>query len=70
MSRERANGELEGKVPDCRHPLREPCIPPMGWVCPKCGNVYAPHVALCLYCQPGMPFTRFPVPTVGVPEVQ
>lgn len=21
-----------------------------GWVCPKCGNVYAPHVTECLEC--------------------
>lgn len=21
-----------------------------GWVCPKCGRVYAPQVTLCAYC--------------------
>ena len=24
-----------------------------GWVCPKCGRVYAPNQAMCLYCGEG-----------------
>lgn len=26
------------------------CNYPSGWVCPKCGNVYAPFVAMCGAC--------------------
>lgn len=22
-----------------------------GWVCPKCGRVYSPSTAMCLYCE-------------------
>lgn len=25
---------------------------PQGWVCPKCGNVYAPWVVMCPLCGP------------------
>lgn len=21
-----------------------------GWICPKCGRVYSPYTAICLYC--------------------
>lgn len=24
-----------------------------GWICPKCGRVYAPTQHMCLYCGPG-----------------
>lgn len=24
-----------------------------GWICPKCGRVYAPTQSMCLYCGPG-----------------
>lgn len=23
---------------------------PTGWICPKCGRVYAPFMSECLYC--------------------
>jgi predicted ATP-dependent serine protease len=32
-----------------------------GWVCPKCGRVFAPWVGSCGYCQPGyitQPYTN------------
>lgn len=25
-------------------------LAPKGWICPKCGRVYAPSQPLCLYC--------------------
>ena len=24
-----------------------------GWICPKCGRVYAPNQEMCLYCRGG-----------------
>jgi hypothetical protein len=34
-----------------------------GWVCPKCGRVFAPWVSECKYCGPGMiPLTGFSYP--------
>ena len=30
-----------------------PLMTPTGWVCPKCGAVYAPSVAECHRCAPG-----------------
>ena len=31
-------------------------IAPQGWVCPKCGNVYAPNVPTCFKCNaPAVP---------------
>ncbi len=29
----------------------------VGWVCPKCGTVYAPHVMTCWKCTPYQPWT-------------
>lgn len=26
------------------------CNAPVGWICPKCGRVYAPFVLYCDYC--------------------
>lgn len=33
-------------------PLKPPTIPfaNMGWVCPQCGSVYAPHITSCWRC--------------------
>lgn len=25
---------------------------PMGWKCPQCGRIHAPHVSTCPFCQP------------------
>lgn len=31
-------------------PLSTKSTAPQGWVCPRCGNVYAPDVPVCLNC--------------------
>lgn len=28
----------------------DPVYYPSGWVCPKCGSVYGPHVSTCWKC--------------------
>jgi hypothetical protein len=35
---------------------------PSGWVCPKCGRVYAPWVYTCGACAPGITITFPPSP--------
>lgn len=37
-----------------------------GWVCPKCGRVYAPFVATCHPCNVGVTITYGPT-SVGEP---
>lgn len=42
----------------CRNKKEENLIPipgfpySQGWVCPKCGSVYAPHMTECVRCNP------------------
>lgn len=41
---------------------------PQGWVCPKCGRVYAPWVYTCAKCDPStvtFPATGTPFPPVS-----
>lgn len=37
---------------------------PTGWVCPKCGAVYAPTVYQCGRCAPGTNITGTGIPYV------
>jgi hypothetical protein len=43
-----------------------------GWVCPKCGRVFAPWVSQCSYCEPFLPgstkepnYCPLPTPSTG-----
>lgn len=65
MSRERANGELAGKVPDI--PSFPPCPAQVGWICPKCGRVLAPFMACCVHCAAEKPPAYDPARTGGLP---
>jgi len=38
---------------------------PSGWVCPKCGRVYAPWVWTCTLCTPGT--NQQPITGTGTP---
>jgi hypothetical protein len=31
-----------------------PVVPIYGWVCSRCQRVFAPHIAECSHCQPGV----------------
>jgi len=31
-----------------------------GWICPKCGRVYGPHIAECAVCNNDSPQTIYP----------
>lgn len=39
-------------VEEKEEPLKPPTMPfvNMGWVCPQCGSVYAPHISSCWRC--------------------
>jgi hypothetical protein len=54
------------------HEEKLPVIGPTGydrgWMCPKCGAVYAPWVAECSYCKPQFVYRfeyHFPQPYAG-----
>lgn len=40
------------------HPTNTPMIPyQYGWICPKCGSVFAPHISQCPNCSIVTPIT-------------
>lgn len=44
-------GNHQFGCPSFRHHWM-PAITPQGWVCPKCGSVWAPQVLSCVRCTP------------------
>jgi hypothetical protein len=46
----------------CENPgytLWLPPIVPMGWKCPQCGRIHAPHISTCPFCQPYQSYTWY-----------
>ena len=39
-----------------------------GWQCPKCDNVYGPHVDECVNCNGGVRFVPYPVYPLPAPS--
>lgn len=66
--REREEEERRGRE---YHPLTGPRTMPIqqhGWICPKCGHVYAPFMPACTNCN--MPTTKKQEPTKATPDAR